>query len=346
MQKNFFPNGDFSIGRVASAIDLTAGVVATPQSVTPATGWTLTVLPTGGDFGQGLLNVNASSVSLFSRPDELLRTGPGLIVSVDDGGLGFFDGFFTGTVKLTRSIPNACAETLGKLVTIEFWTFAGNPDVLNLKLTRDLGDGLGTATLLNELVKLSAGWNKISRTFVNPVPGGTAPTVLVAADALFSLELTLHSNAVGYSFARIDDSVGIQLTGFSLSADITAVSDGVNKVTSPATTPKVYRALLTQTGTAAPVATVLENTLGGTVVWTRTLGGVYVATLAGAFTASKTALLHGDGITGAEFSIIYFSRTNGNVLQLVTQDVDVTGATLVIADAILSETFVQILVYP
>ena len=30
---------------------------------------------------------------------------------------------------------------------------------------------------------------------------------------------------------------------------------------------KVYTALLTQTGTNAPVATVLENTLGGTPVW-------------------------------------------------------------------------------
>lgn len=46
---------------------------------------------------------------------------------------------------------------------------------------------------------------------------------------------------------------------------------------------KIYRALLTQTGTDAPVATVLENTLGGTLVWTRSQAGNYVGTLAGAF---------------------------------------------------------------
>lgn len=51
---------------------------------------------------------------------------------------------------------------------------------------------------------------------------------------------------------------------------------------------KVYTALLTQSGTNAPVATVLQNTLGGTVVWTRDDIGQYTATLSGAFTSGKT----------------------------------------------------------
>lgn len=39
---------------------------------------------------------------------------------------------------------------------------------------------------------------------------------------------------------------------------------------------KVYTALLTQTGTNAPVATVLENTLGFNIVWYyETVGGYY-----------------------------------------------------------------------
>lgn len=50
----------------------------------------------------------------------------------------------------------------------------------------------------------------------------------------------------------------------------------------------VYTALLSQSGTDAPVATVLENTLGGAVVWTRNGVGDYRATLAGAFTENKT----------------------------------------------------------
>lgn len=50
----------------------------------------------------------------------------------------------------------------------------------------------------------------------------------------------------------------------------------------------VYTALLTQSGTDAPVATVLQNTLGGTVVWTRNGVGDYTGTLTGAFLAGKT----------------------------------------------------------
>lgn len=53
---------------------------------------------------------------------------------------------------------------------------------------------------------------------------------------------------------------------------------------------KVYTALLTQSGTDAPVATVLENTLGGDVVWTRDGTGQYRGTLNGAFTFNKVVM--------------------------------------------------------
>lgn len=57
-----------------------------------------------------------------------------------------------------------------------------------------------------------------------------------------------------------------------------------------------YVALLSQSGTDAPVATVLENTLGGTVVWGYASVGNYTATLSNAFTDNKTAvLLSGNG---------------------------------------------------
>jgi len=58
---------------------------------------------------------------------------------------------------------------------------------------------------------------------------------------------------------------------------------------------KVYTALLSQSGTSAPTATVLENTLGGTIVWTRSATGIYVGTLSGAFTVDKTLTLMNTG---------------------------------------------------
>ena len=51
---------------------------------------------------------------------------------------------------------------------------------------------------------------------------------------------------------------------------------------------KKYVALLTQTGTSAPVATVLENTLSGTPVWSYDGVGEYLLTLTGEFTSAKT----------------------------------------------------------
>lgn len=46
---------------------------------------------------------------------------------------------------------------------------------------------------------------------------------------------------------------------------------------------KVYTAYISQTGTGDPVATVLENTFSGSIVWARAGVGYYTATLTGAF---------------------------------------------------------------
>ena len=56
---------------------------------------------------------------------------------------------------------------------------------------------------------------------------------------------------------------------------------------------KVYTALLTQSGTSAPVATVLENTIGD-IVWSyggKT--GAYLASIEGGFDNSSTFILFG-----------------------------------------------------
>ena len=90
---------------------------------------------------------------------------------------------------------------------------------------------------------------------------------------------------------------------------------------------KIYTALLTQSGTNAPVATVLENTLGGTVVWTRTEVGFYQATLMNAFTENKThftQMLYYEE-TDDPYSIAAFLfRMNANQMGLVTKNLGVT----------------------
>lgn len=77
-----------------------------------------------------------------------------------------------------------------------------------------------------------------------------------------------------------------------------------------------YRALLSQAGTAAPTAIVLNNSIGKTgadVVWARTGVGVYTATLTAGFTANKT-FIHGRVYDQATGKALVGARTSANVL--------------------------------
>ena len=104
---------------------------------------------------------------------------------------------------------------------------------------------------------------------------------------------------------------------------------------------KTYRALVTQSSTSAPTATVLENSLGGTVVWARGSTGTYTATLAAAFTADKTFVMS-SGSTGAITAVkdVVTARTSADVITVNT------GAAGTAADGILSAYAIEILVYP
>lgn len=76
---------------------------------------------------------------------------------------------------------------------------------------------------------------------------------------------------------------------------------------------KIYMALLTQSGTDAPVATVLQNDLGGTVVWSYADFGQYRGTLSGAFPLTKTVIIFNMPIQGTG---ILASRISDNVIGL------------------------------
>ena len=108
----------------------------------------------------------------------------------------------------------------------------------------------------------------------------------------------------------------------------------------------VYTALLTQSGTSAPVATVLENTLGGTVVWSRDASGIYVATLSGAFTANKTTPISqreqqsSDNVDDTPKWLTGLRLTD-NTYGLNTGNYDIG-----LSDSVLNGAFIEIRVYP
>ena len=107
---------------------------------------------------------------------------------------------------------------------------------------------------------------------------------------------------------------------------------------------KVYRALLTQTGTDAPVATVLENTLGGEVVWSYTNVGDYLATLSGAFTANKTFVLLTNGkLTAGQggLTTVAAAHVDGNSIAMSVSDANGD-----FGDDVLQMASIEIRVYP
>jgi hypothetical protein len=102
---------------------------------------------------------------------------------------------------------------------------------------------------------------------------------------------------------------------------------------------KVYTALLTQTGTDAPVVTVLENTLGGEVVWTRTAQGTYFGTLSETFLDDKTLVL----VTTSGASNDYMVRAGQNSIDdIVVQTNDIDG---ILSDEGLFKTSIEIRIY-
>ncbi len=103
---------------------------------------------------------------------------------------------------------------------------------------------------------------------------------------------------------------------------------------------KVYAALLTQAAFANPSATVLQNTLGGTVVWTRNSNGDYTGTLSGAFTVGKVP--SGNGFTDTNNGYLWEVQPNDiNSVALTTRGAISDN----LADDILSNTFIEIRVY-
>lgn len=116
--------------------------------------------------------------------------------------------------------------------------------------------------------------------------------------------------------------------------------------------PKVYIALLTQTGTDAPVATVLVNTLGDTITWSRDSAGTYTGQPGGTpFTTNKTVISM--GVASNVGSTIGSSASFGAsvafdiaVINLTTTFQDINSSSGGKSDDLLLKTMIRIEVYP
>ncbi len=78
-----------------------------------------------------------------------------------------------------------------------------------------------------------------------------------------------------------------------------------------------YVALVSQTGTNAPVPTVLHNNLGTAITWSRQSNGNYTMTAASSlFTANKTVLFLNAGHGYQAALPIYWERTSDTTITL------------------------------
>ena len=139
---------------------------------------------------------------------------------------------------------------------------------------------------------------------------------------------------------RINGSLSVRdITTGSSTDNTLGWNSSTKKVTIKDADYLVYTALITQTGTSAPTATVLKNTLGGTVVWSYNGVGDYTATLSGVFTANKTT------VTALSNNISTAKEASGVWDTTSTIDVYTTDA-WDSANDVLNISFFEIRVYP
>ncbi len=103
---------------------------------------------------------------------------------------------------------------------------------------------------------------------------------------------------------------------------------------------KIYKALISQSGSDAPTVVILENTIGN-IVWTRTGDGVYIGTLAGAFNVLKTNYSIVQSQDSGEDTINGFNVATVNSMMITTYTLGVVGV-----DGVLSDTPLLIETYP
>jgi hypothetical protein len=212
----------------------------------------------GNRYGNTAIGDGALSKNINGAPNTAI--GSGALYYNQDGSANIAVGFNSGA-NLTEGNRNV---------------FVGNLQ----------GTGITTG---NDNLVISQG-NGLS----NGVTTGSGNTIIgkvtgLADDLANSILITNGIGNVGFSHISDQGTKLPSQTNAFINSDITGkaaiTKEYVDSVIKPY---KVYVALLTQTGMSAPVATVLENTLGGRVLWSRNTHGNYTGTLVGALALNKT----------------------------------------------------------
>lgn len=170
--------------------------------------------------------------------------------------------------------------------------------------------------------------------------GRKGVSTLASIDYPNSGEMGLSTN--GAERINIASTGVVKVSNLAGTGTRTVVADasGILRTSATSTgTYKVYTALISQSGTSAPTATVLENTLGGTVILGRTGTGNYTFTLTGAFTLSKTFISFNFGSNAGVSPAVALSRVDANFCRVQVSSAGVDS------DNIINGSFLEIRVY-
>jgi hypothetical protein len=264
---------------------------------------------------------------------ENTSSGRGL-TATSSTGIGVYGTGAVGLLGLSSSGTGVWAEsTTGQAFyalspyTDGAGVFISNPSSTNT-----------THTVLN-LTRLStsAGANNIAGALDFNINNTTAAGSVTTANRLISKLTTATSGSEVSQFEIWGVNSGSSAKKFSIAGNGQITADGYGSGThtvTPATTPvysssgvigeriapKIYTALLSQSGTSDPTATILGTNEIGAIIWTRNSTGNYTGTLTGAFTNNKTWLICQKGDGTGSFVNALLSRNSDNALTLDVRD--------------------------
>lgn len=290
---------------------------------------------TEGANRDGLTIYRSGLAELPSVDIAEIDAGPGTSLITKDWFEANSDGAVAPTLDEVMDVgSNATVDTSIYLGTSQSMNFSANNGILinNTTSSASFDTQSGNANIFGGTMYGVA------------INGGTGiGYVSIAAQGGFSVNVTEGS---GYSVAGTKGAFGgikyatdysAQFTDRSL-VDKEYVDDAIVR-SKPY---KVYTALLTQTGMSAPVAVVLENTIG-TITWVYNDKGSYDATSSKLFTADKTIVFMSHPNDGAKFynSAVY-STSN---IEIQTRLNSITVASGTPTDGIIGGVAIEIRVY-
>jgi hypothetical protein len=152
--------------------------------------------------------------------------------------------------------------------------------------------------------------------------GNTTSQNIISNSTIESTSVSDGSYAYLSSATGSGGAVGIRNVGNSL-AEIKATNltanrthqlpdaDGTVALLSDISGYKEYIGIFSQTSTSAPTINVINNTLGGTLIWSRNSAGNYTATLASTFTARSIVITMNQTLPVADRNLfMYVSSTD------------------------------------